>query len=328
MGEIIASRSLGILDESGQPTFAASQLGDPGLAGLLAKLKSDWDVVEGRLGFNNPDQYGTTFSLREEYFRIPKTTDGDRLWKEKLTELAQANLLADSDVAAFALQVDQTDGTPTPGFVVSFPSVIQAGNNFFQKPLAAGDHRYTESNFATKIAAAGVVLEGYKGMDPCLVCTTPGGVGPDTSGHANALSATPHVYLMPVGTDTMMPPLGGGERRNWKVLDHALPMPFDVGSFDDGSSAPAPGATSLSGRFKEARKHQAFRAVGREEFFLANRSNEYTNSRLIGRSAANTKWKLVIPAAELLNDPDEGMKRFIDSVTDIKLPPPLLPPRP
>ena len=319
LGDIVASRSLGILDETGQPTFAASQHGDPGLAGLLARLKSDWDVVEGRLGFNNPDDYGTTFSLREEHFRIPRGEAGDRLWKEKLASLIQPNLLTDADVAAYALQVDQTDGTPAPGFVVSFPSTIKTGLNFFGKPLAAGDHRYTESNFANKIAAAGVVFDGYKGMDPCLVCLTPGGVGPDTSDHPDALAATPHVYLMPVGADTMRPPLGTGGNRNWRVLDHALPMPFDIGSFDDGSAAPAPGATSLDGAFRAARKHQAFRAVGREEFFLGNRSHEYTNSRLIGRSAENTEWKLVIPAAELLNDPEEGMKRFINSVEDIKL---------
>jgi len=318
MGDIIASRSLGILGEDGQPTFAASQLGDPGLAGLLAKLKSDWDVVEGRLGFNNPDQYGTTFSLREEYYRIPRSKDGDRQWKEKLTELTQANLLTDADVAAYALQVDQTDGTPTPGFVLSFPAVIKTGKNFFDKPLAGGDNRFTESNFATKIAAAGVVFEGYKGMEPCLVC--PNGVVDNSDPNdPNALSATPHVYLMPVGADTMMPPLGGGALRSWNVLDHALPMPFDIGAIDDGSAAPAPGATSLGGTFKTARKHQSFRAVAQEEFFAINRSHEYTNSRLIGRSVANTEWKLVIPAAELLNDPDEGMRRFIDSVDDIKL---------
>jgi hypothetical protein len=47
--------------------------------------------------------------------------------------------------------------------------------------------------------------------------------------------------------------------------------------------------------------------------------SQYTNNRLIGRSAWNTKWKLVIPGYALLNNPKEGLDRFIRTVNDIKL---------
>ncbi len=320
LGGIVGSRALGLLDHNGMPIFAASQMGDPGLSGFLAKLEADWNVVEGRLGFNNPDAYGTTFSLRREYLRIPSGPAGDLQWREALARMVQPNLLADSHVAAHALQIDRAFGTPISGIVVPFPSTIATGLNFFGQPLAAGDHRFSESNFATKIHAAGVVLEGYKGMDPCLVCSVTG-PGPDTSSHPDALSATPHVYLLPAGADTMStPPLGPTlATRRWQVLDHALPLPFDVGGIAGTGGAPAPGSTSLDGSFLAARKHQAFRAVGKEEFFVSNRSDEYTNSRLVGRSVVNSRWKLVIPAAELLNDPEEGLRRFINSVTDIKI---------
>ena len=40
--------------------------------------------------------------------------------------------------------------------------------------------------------------------------------------------------------------------------------------------------------------------------------------RLIGRSVWNSKWKLVIPGYTLLNDPEEGLDRFIQTVEDIK----------
>ena len=33
----------------------------------------------------------------------------------------------------------------------------------------------------------------------------------------------------------------------------------------------------------------------------------------------NSKWKLVIPGHELLNNPNEGLDRFILSVKDVKL---------
>ena len=43
------------------------------------------------------------------------------------------------------------------------------------------------------------------------------------------------------------------------------------------------------------------------------------NNRLVGRSVWNTKWKLIIPGKTLLNDPNEGLERFINNVSDIKI---------
>jgi hypothetical protein len=40
---------------------------------------------------------------------------------------------------------------------------------------------------------------------------------------------------------------------------------------------------------------------------------------LIGRSVWNNRWKLVIPGTALLNNPDDGLDRFIQGVKDIKL---------
>ncbi len=324
LGGIAGSRALGLLNEEGQPTFAASENGDPGLSGFLARMGTDWEVVKGRLGFNNPDVYGTTFSLRHEYFRIPEGGSGDAQWRERLAQLIQPNLLANATVATHALQIDSSGGTPVPGIIVEFPTEIASGLNFFGKPLAAGDHRFTESNFATKIHSAGVVFEDYEGMDPCLLCAN------NVPGHTiddhgpNALSATPHVYLIPGGLDTMRtPPLGDSETlRQWKVLDHALPLPYDIGSIElSGGDAGflTEGSRSLGGDFLAARRHQAFRAVDNAAFFVSNRSDEYTNSRLVGRSAVNSNWILVIPAIELLNDPEEGLRRFTETVSDIKV---------
>jgi len=323
IGGLAGSRALGLLDSQGQPAFAASELGDQGLSGFLAKMKTDWDVVEGRLGFNNPDVYGTTFSLRNEYYRLPDNENGDRQWREVLAQSVIPNLLANASIATHALQIDSTGGTPLQGIVIEFPTQIETGLNFFGRPLASGDHRFTESNFATKVHYSGIVFEGYEGMDPCHLCLTKA-PGHDPSVHVNALSATPHVYLMPVGEDRMRtPPIGDASTvRSWQVLDHALPLPFDIGQIGESGGDTdffAFGSQSLDGEFMAARKHQAFRAVDNEAFFQTSRSNEYTNSRLIGRSAENSNWILVIPAIELLNDPEEGLRRFINTVSDIKI---------
>ena len=47
--------------------------------------------------------------------------------------------------------------------------------------------------------------------------------------------------------------------------------------------------------------------------------SQYTNNRLVGRSVWNSQWKLVIPGRTLLNDPKEGLDRFLQTVKDIKL---------
>jgi hypothetical protein len=46
---------------------------------------------------------------------------------------------------------------------------------------------------------------------------------------------------------------------------------------------------------------------------------QYNNTRLLGRSVWNSKWKLIIPGRTLLNNPDEGLDRFIRTVKDVKL---------
>ena len=50
----------------------------------------------------------------------------------------------------------------------------------------------------------------------------------------------------------------------------------------------------------------------RNDSGLFNPSQVQRDSRLIGRSVWNTRWLLVIPAATLHNDRNEGLNSFID----------------
>ncbi len=54
-------------------------------------------------------------------------------------------------------------------------------------------------------------------------------------------------------------------------------------------------------------------------FFYSSVPTEFTNTRLIGRSVWNTRWKIVIPAYTLLSDEQDGLNRFVASVSDIQL---------
>ena len=321
IANIVASRALGDLSGD-QPQATVSTLGDAGLAGTLAQLNADFSVAEGRLGINNPDPYGTLFSLRGELFRIrtdEASTSDDDAWKQTLQQNVVADLLADADVARYCNNLKKPDGSRVPGIVISFGSSIDQSANFFGLPGAAGDHAYSPSSYATKISSAGIVLDGYVGMDPYAI-GTPGAGGPASSA-ANALRATPYVYLIPCGSDRMLaPPLGDTNTlRSWTVHDQALPLPYNLGAsaFNTTNFFNANG--TLSEQPWIQRKHQAFRPVSDPAFFYSSIPAEYTNTRLIGRSVWNTQWKIVIPAYSLLSDEQEGLNRFIASVKDIQL---------
>ena len=112
---------------NGEPQYAGSNTGDPGLSSALAEMKADWDVLRGRLGFNNPDAYGTTVSLRTEAYRILPTPDGDPNWKDMLHAARMDNLLDDQDVRRYCMQLDAGDGLPVPGIVLTFSTTIADG---------------------------------------------------------------------------------------------------------------------------------------------------------------------------------------------------------
>ena len=316
--KIVASRSLGDLT-GGVPQSTVSTLGDAGLAGTMAQLNADFSVAKHRLGINNPDYNGTVFSLRQELFRIqndPTITSDNAAWQQTLEQHIVSNVLNDADVASQCLNIKKPDGSAVPGIIIPFSTTIESGKNFFGLELCGGDHVYSPSSYATVITNAGLVLPGYVGMDPSI-----GGPPMDATNAANILSATPYVYLIPCGNDCMRaPPLGEVDNlRTWSVQDQALPLPYNLGGSDFNSTQFFDANGTLSSQPWIIRKHQAFRAVADKELFNGAPPVEYSCSRLLGRSAWNTRWKIVIPAVSLLTDEKTALNRFVSSVSDVQL---------
>jgi hypothetical protein len=333
VNRIVNSRALGVV-KNGEPQFAGSDTGDPGLSSVLAEMYGDWSVVKSRLGFNNPDAYGTTASLSYENYRI---ITNEVQWKEVMNLARKDNLLDDPDVRRYCIQIDDGTGLAVPGLIFEFSTAIGDGLNLFGHPLAPGDHKFSTSSFATKIFAVGVALEGYVGMDDPAAnsgaVAGSGGTSPSDPSliylDPNALSANPYIYLIPVGVDSMRsPPLGDtSEIRTWNVDDVAIPLPFNIGGSDYSSVRLWQSADSLTEPPFTLRKHQAFRPVSSASVFDPSiytstgglQRSQFTSNRLIGRSVWNSKWKIVIPGRELLADPNEGIERFLRTVKDIKL---------
>jgi len=296
-------------------------------------MKADWDVVKGRLGFNNPDAYGTTVSMRAENYKIGLDTNNLSNWQDVLNRNRIPDIMADPDVVRYCMQINKGAGVSVPGIVLPFSTTITDGLNLFGQPAGAGDHNLISSAFATKIFGVGVAFIGYQGMDNPPANLLPASVTPPDPNLAYSsllgLIATPIVYLIPCGQDVMRtPPMGDTSIiRNFSVDDVSIPLPFNIGAAQFASGGFYQTADALSTPLFVIRKHQAFRPVSDPACFsqaLYGQNgtlmrSQYTNNRLIGRSAWNTKWKLVIPGYGLLYDPTVGLDRFTQTVTDIKL---------
>ena len=324
LSKIIKARSPGVV-LNGVPQFGGASTGDPGLAGALAQLNGDWSVVKPRLGFTNPDRYRTTFSLRTENFRIVQGTQGDAAWREVLLGAWRENLLDDQDAARYCLNLGYTTGMTVPGFIIEFSTAVMPGLNFFGKPLLGGDSAYSVSSFATKVRSAGVAFSGYVGMaSPTSTSGVLSGTGSTTPtdpytafNDTSALSATPYVYLVAAGVDSIRSPLEKASVvRTWNVSDQAIPLPFNISQRDYAKTTTWNASMSLTENFT-VRQHQAFRAVPDSAVFSSQPG--FTNARLIGRSVWNNRWKLIIPGETLLSDGKRGMQIFADRVKDIKI---------
>ena len=304
LAEIVRQRSLGLLTDDGQPAMGAG-----GLADNLAWLKSNYDVLKNRMGLNNPQIETVSFSLRKENFRTLAGLVSDSTWRTTLNSAAvrKADLWQVPEFRRYCRPFASATNGPQPGLVIGFGTQIRPNKNFFGWPLGGGDNTYDPSVYATKINAVGMWFEGY-----------------DTS----ALPQTPRVYLVPVGQDVMTVPTSPDlEVRLWNVLDQSIPVPYPSTSSQLNDPTWKPLTDSLSGILGETRKFSSFRAFGFSASDLSSAAalgqnvedGVTLNARLVGRSAWNTRWMLIIPGETLNADPTVGLDTFVNSVTDIHL---------
>jgi len=294
--QIVKTRQLGLWT-GGQP-----QIGQGGLAEILASLDGNFQVLEGQLGINSLQVANEEISLRAELFRIgPGLADGgtaesDVRWVDSL----KARLVDDlwqvpefkQHCRPFASRLDGAQ----PGMVIRFRSCIEPGLNFFGRSLVEGDHAYSSSSFTTKIATAGVFLDDYAGA---------------------GLATTPRAYLVPLGTDYLRVSTGGDSiTRMWSVHDTRIPTPFVINQTNLTSPGFIPTLDGLDGRFFEPRRHADFRMYHIPD---PDRNDNEQSTRLIGRSVWNSEWMLIIPGASLHGDPDYGLKQFAENISDLKL---------
>ena len=262
-------------------------------------MQSNYSVLKGRLGLNNPDSNATWFSLRQELFRISSETNANADWSLALSKCVVDDIRKVPEYRRFCQSIASTSPllAKEPAIVIPFSSSIDFAKNFFGKDLMAGDHALDSSYYATKISAAGVKLEGYS---------------------SDVLGATPTVYLVPAGIDAMRVPGGGedGTLLYWNVADQVIPVPYAIGSTELDNPDWQPlfsGETGGIDPMAKIRRIPSFRAIIGDDD-----DAEPASTRLIGRSAWNTRWVMIIPAGSLLGggaeDRGKALSAFINGV--------------
>jgi hypothetical protein len=313
--QIVKSRAIGIIQD-GQPMTGPAQ-GDAGLADAMARMNDSWQVLKGRLGFNNPNLFNYEFSLRSELFRILPGTAGNAQWREKLQSYRVSNLLDIPEFRRYCIAPQGGTNAVEPGLMIPISTLINNGFNLFGQPIWGGDHFFPSTHFAVKIRAAGVGFANYD----CAVGT--------------GLSATPYVYLVPVGEDHQRVPTDQLSVRGWQVLDQILPVPFAIGQATLADPNYLPMDDSLNfgadvfGRIRLFPQIPAYTDCGA---VFNPASGPILSSRLIGRSVWNTRWLLFIPGSTFKANAQDALDQLINgrllatqqrdpnyAITDIKI---------
>ena len=175
------------------------------------------------------------------------------------------------------------------------------------------DHAFSPASYATKILSFTAAFVGYD---------------EDGTGSNQQLSISPRFYLVPAGldvqycSDTLYP-----TPRSWSVVSQRIPVPYAFNTADLSNLNYQPTMNGSDGSYAERIRFGDSRAfitdnglTGADDMWLPPLTPGWnSSSRLYGRSVWNTRWLLVIPGATLNVDQDAGLKRFVDTVTDIKL---------
>ena len=300
MSQIVKARALGRFAADGQPLVGGSE-GDPGLADILCRMETNWDVLKGRLGFNNAQSDLDHFSLRKDLMGKTLDESGDQAWRNVLASCWVENLKTHPAFAQYCQPFDPMEAKE-PGFVIPFRTVIAARQDLFGNDLAGGSTAYSSTYFATKLRGVGVWIEGAQA--------------------AASLPTRPEVYLVPTGLDYMRVPIrsstsSSAAKRTWQVVDQVLPIPYALTDTDWESPDWSMLKDVFSNELCVQRRHPAIRARVGSDFDESLTMNY--NARLIGRSVWNDQWYVIIPAASLNANGAAAKDAFLDSVKDIHL---------
>lgn len=313
LDEIMETHSLGLISGYGgggsDVNLGAPLYGSGGLSHILAWLEANFNQISITHGHTQAGYESHSFSLRENLAGIEKDasdTDNqatdDYSWLQWLTSsssgLNGTSTFYDdlNDYSYYGLYCrpwNTDEDEKVPGFVISFSSTVEPGEDFFGNDLDGGDSAYDPTRFATRIFGVAVEFENYDETN---------------------LALTPRCYLIPVGTDYSRVPFSiTTELRSWNVVDQKLPIALSPTDAQLESALYSPLIDGVNGYFGESRLFSAFGAATTDvdDDLSFDATNTSFDTRLIGRSVWNSQWVLIIPLESMHyqdydDDPTEG----------------------
>jgi hypothetical protein len=103
------------------------------------------------------------------------------------------------------------------------------------------------------------------------------------------------------------------------VKEQRIPTPYVINPGHIAAIDFIPTLNGVDGNFGDIRRHGDFRMYHDNGDSAADDSELIYTTRLAGRSVWNSEWMLVIPGANLSADPMDGVTKFAETVSDIKL---------
>ena len=91
--QIVGERTLGAARRGTDWSYVPIA-GSHGLADSLARMRDNFAVLKGQMGFNNPQDEANRFSLRNELLRLRDSSDAK--WRHELQRYYLADIYADS----------------------------------------------------------------------------------------------------------------------------------------------------------------------------------------------------------------------------------------
>ncbi|MCH8541054.1 MAG: LamG domain-containing protein [Opitutales bacterium] len=296
LSQIHRERTLGILSATETHTPG------PGLSGILATLKTNFDTLKSQMGLLDSNSEIYQFSLRSELNRTGQGNRVNAAWRTNLENYRVPDLwnyqFEHNGVnygyvfRRFCRPFAAESAGSQAALVIPFTTTIEAGKNWFGHSLEGGDSTFNSTYFSTKVRSVGVRFRGYNNT---------------------VLSHTPQAYLVPVGMDRMYYPNSPTlAYRSWNVVDQRIPAPLAITNSQLADPDWQPFTGSTNGFFDEIRKFSSFRAYHDSGGWTTDQM--LVTGRHIGRSVWNTQWVLIIPSVSLRSDsgnPQSGIETFI-----------------
>ena len=315
LSHIVAARTVGTMSD-GKPLVGSGN-GDGGLADVLARLRANWEILDGPPRLQQPSvsrnrTFLTASGALPHPFPVPKATKTGAA----LCRITSSPIFTTSP-SSTASASPSTPRRSNPALSSPSPPISASARMCLDCPLPAATTRMTPPTSPPRsdLSASG------------LPTTAPAPIWlalPTVHAYTSSQPAWISCALTPDYRAANTTASDGSSIIRWNLDDQVIPIPYPIGDEQLNDPSWMPLIRAESGSLYDIRRYPSFRAY--HDSGTPDDAEMISNARLIGRSVWNTRWLLIIPAGTLNNNRSLALDYFINGVNgdgngvkDIKL---------